>query len=921
VGNSQTFADVLESLGTNSYSKGANFEHVVKWWLQNDEVWSKELVSSTVKLWHESSLRTGPDIGIDLTAEDFNGNVWAIQAKNWNSEATLPKGEIDKFLSASNTKVFQKRLLISTTNSISTNALRAIDEQEKPVTVILKSHLEDSFAWSSYSSLKKEAARSPKKKLYPHQSKAVQQVTSKLVVGSRGQLLMACGSGKTITALRIDEALGSGLTLVLLPSLLLVQQTLKSWRVEAVSEFKALSICSDSSVNGDETVSRVSDLPFPVTTDPKEIRKFLNVPGRKVIFSTYQSSEKVQQALAGTKQKFDLIVCDEAHRLAGKVDEAFGTVLRKNAIPSDRYLFMTATPKVFSTILKARAKENDIEIHSMDQEDKFGPVFFEYSFAEAIEQNVLMDYKVVVMGVNDASIRELVDNRDFLQFGNQVVDAATLAAHFGVAKAMRDNSIKRVITFHSRVERAKEFAELYPKVMSQSHGKPVRVLSEAISGKDPAFVRRKLLDKLKDLPGFDFGIVSNSRCLTEGVDVPSLDGVAFIDPRSSQVDIIQAVGRAIRKGGAEKKSGFIILPIFFPSQDLNEQRIDESQFKPVWQVLNALKSHDASLEEEINTLRRGLGRIGTKAQLPSKIVFDLPTGFPADFSEKITTYILEKTSSVWEEVFGKLERFSDAHGHARPRQSSKDPEELALAAWVGRQRGNFNVGQLSKYRAKKLESIDGWSWNVHETQWLEGYDRLVAYSKEYGTSKVPGKYQDEEGYLGVWLSKLRGKKSELSNTQRDLLEKLPEWSWDPLEDDWEESLSELRKLALEKGNTRYGPDARFASGRSIRAWVGKQREVKASLTEDQVARLEAITGWSWDPFADANSLTRAELLKYVEEFGTSKVPHGYKTPDGFLLGSKVQNIRQSYRMGTIKPEMKKFVTGLPGWVWKTSAKD
>lgn len=920
MGKIQTFADVLRSLGSSSYSKGANFEHLVKWWLQNDEVWSKELNSSSVKLWQESPFRTGPDIGIDLTAEDFNGNVWAIQSKNWNTEATLPKGEIDKFLSASNTKAFQKRLLISTTNTISVNALRAIDEQEKPVTVILKNHLEDSFAWSSYTGLKKEAARSPKKKLYPHQSKAVRQVTSKLVVGARGQLLMACGSGKTITALRIDEALGSDLTLVLLPSLLLVQQTLKSWRVEAVSEFKALSICSDTSVNGDETVSRVSDLPFPVTTDPKQIRKFLNVTGKKVIFSTYQSSEKVQQALAGTKQKFDLVICDEAHRLAGKVDEAFGTVLLKNAIPSDRYLFMTATPKVFSTILKARAKDNDIEIHSMDQVDTFGPVLFDYSFADAIEQSVLMDYKVVVVGVDDSSIRGLVENRDFIQFGDQVVDAATLAAHFGVAKAMRDNKIRRVITFHSRIERAKEFASLHPRVAAQLFKSPVRVLSQAISGKDPSFVRKKLLDKLKDLHEYDLGIVSNSRCLTEGVDVPSLDGVAFIDPRSSQIDIIQAVGRAIRKGGADKKSGFIILPIFFPSNDLSQKRIDESQFKPVWQVLNALKSHDSSLEEEINALRRGLGRKGTKAQLPSKILFDLPVGFPTDFTEKIKTYVLEKTSSAWEEMFGRLESFRYENGHSRPQQYSKDPDELSLSSWVGRQRGNFATGQLSSYKAEKLKSLDDWSWNVHDTKWLEGYDRLVAYSKENGTTQVPGKYRDKEGHLGVWLSKLRGKKSQLSAEQIAMLESLPGWSWGPLEGEWELGLSELGILAAAKGSTRFSREQKFSDGRSISGWIKKQRADKGALSEDQVARLEAISGWSWDPYGEANSRTRDELLKYVAEFGTSNVPTGYKTQDGYRLGSQVAKIRRNRKLGQIKPEMKKFVTSLPGWIWDNSTK-
>lgn len=916
MGKNQTFKDVLESLGTNSYSKGTNFEHVVKWWLQNDEVWSKELVSSSVRLWQESPLRTGPDIGIDLTAEDFNGNVWAIQAKNWNSETTLPKGEVDKFLSASNTKVFQKRLLISTTNSISTNALRAIDEQEKPVTVILKSHLEDSFAWSSYTSLKKEAARPPKKKLYPHQSKAIRQVTSKLGVGSRGQLLMACGSGKTITALRIDETLGSKLTLVLLPSLLLVQQTLKSWRVESGSEFKALSICSDSSVNGDETVSRVSDLPFPVTTEPKEIRKFLKVPGRKVIFSTYQSSGKVQGALAGTKQRFDLVICDEAHRLAGKVDEAFGTVLRKNAIPSDRYLFMTATPKVFSTILKARAKDNDIEIHSMDQEDKFGPVLFEYSFAEAIEQNVLMDYKVVVMGVNDASIRELIDNRNFLQFGDQVADAATLAAHFGVAKAMRDNSMRRVITFHSRVEKARQFASLHPQVVAKLHKQPVRVMSEAISGNDSAFVRRSLLDKLKDLNGFDSGIIGNAKCLTEGVDVPSLDGVAFIDPRSSQVDIIQAVGRAIRKGGPDKKSGFIILPIFFPSQDLNEQRIDESQFRPVWQVLNALKSHDARLEEEINALRQGLGKKGAKAQLPTKIVFDLPVGFPQDFVSQIKTYILERTSSIWEESFAKLEIFSQEQGHARPKGQHKDNDEMALSRWVIKQRTEFNKGLLSADRAKKLEAIVGWTWDPFETQWLEYFDRLALYSKKHGSSRVPSTYRDEDGPLGKWVSKVRAKKSILSDTQKNLVEKLPDWTWDPFADQWELALAELRNLALKRENTVFSREEKFSDGRSIGGWVISQRQERANLTDDQVARLEAIQGWRWaDPTFEANV---EALLDLTTQDGNISVITGKNRKFGGLdLWQFIQTQRTKHRQGQLEAEKTETLQTIPGWVWNT----
>jgi predicted helicase len=310
------FEKVLESLGQESFSKGTKFERVLKWWLQNDDIWSKELLPDSVELWDESNYRTGPDIGIDLTATDIAGNVWAIQAKNWNPDVVLPKSEIDKFLTASNTKIFQKRLLVTTTNEISTNALRAIQEQEKPVVVVSKTNLEDSEIWEFFQDSLRPPKAAPKKQLFPHQSEAIKAVATSFKSNTRGQLLMACGSGKTITAQRIQEKLASETTLILLPSLLLVEQTLKSWRSEASKPFLALSVCSDSSVNGDDPISKASDLPFPVTTNPNEIRKFLQLPGKIVIFSTYQSSQKIEEAVKSKKFQFDLVICDEAHRLA-----------------------------------------------------------------------------------------------------------------------------------------------------------------------------------------------------------------------------------------------------------------------------------------------------------------------------------------------------------------------------------------------------------------------------------------------------------------------------------------------------------------------------------------------------------------------------------------------------------------------------
>lgn len=923
MGQKTEFERVLETLGEDSFSKGIKFERILKWWLQNDEIWSKEILPDSVKLWEESPHRSGPDIGIDLTATDVHGNVWAIQAKNWNPDVVLPKSEIDKFLTASNTKMFQKRLLVTTTNTISTNALRAMEEQEKPVVVVSKANLDESEIWESFSTSMRLPKPKPKKELFPHQLEAVKSVTASFKKNERGQLLMACGSGKTITAQRIQEKLDSETTLILLPSLLLVQQTLKSWRAEAKKPFLALSVCSDSSVNGDEPVSRISDLAFPVTTDPNQIQKFLRLSGKKVIFSTYQSSQKIEEALRGGKFQFDLVICDEAHRLAGKVDKSYGTVFREGAIPSKRFLFMTATPKIFSSRLRTQATENDIEIHSMDDESKFGRVFYNFSFADAIQTNVLTDYKVIVMGVDDSSISDLVQSRQFIDFQDKTLDASTLAAHFGIAKAMQTYAIKRVISFHSRVERAREFASIHQSVVDLVSRKfPKAILSEAISGKDSVFRRKQLLDKLRDLRDVDYGIVTNAKCLTEGVDVPSLDGVAFVDPRSSQVDIVQAVGRAIRKGGKDKKVGFIILPVFFPTTTLDEQTIDESQFAPVWQVLNALKSHDAKLEEQINTLRRGLGKNGSAADLPSKIVFDLPIGFPVQFTEKIKTYLLEKTSSIWEEWFARLEVFSQEFGHCTPKRESVDDNERALAGWVSHQRNKYNNGKLQSERVRSLESLGSWTWDARETQWMEYFEALQTYASKCGTSRVPSTYQgDDNKHLGKWVAKLRAKRSTLTNKQKNLLEGLADWSWDPFAEQWQSAFAEVRSLAAKKGDTHFSRKEKLSDGRSLGGWVIKQRQEKENLTAEQISLLESVTGWSWNPFDERNAQTIEELKKYLAEFGDTEVPQAYETKDGFKLGYRVSKIRGDFRKGTLEPELVQSLSRLPGWTWNKRTDD
>ena len=297
----------------------------------------------------------------------------------------------------------------------------------------------------------------------------------------------------------------------------------------------------------------------------------------------------------------------------GRVSSDFATILDAEEIKARRRLFMTATPRYFTGRVVREAKEADFEVASMDDEAAFGPVFHRLGFAEAIERDLLTDYQVVVVGVDDATYRDWAQRGRFVTIdGTKVTDARTLAGQIGLAKAMRRYDLHRTITFHSRVKRAREFAHSLPEVIAwmPARQRPKGHLwSDYASGEMPAGQRHVLLRHLGRLDHGERGLLANARCLTEGVDVPTLDGVAFIDPRRSEVDIVQAVGRAIRLA-PDKTVGTIVIPVFIDTDEDPEIALDDSAFKPVWDVIKALRSHDDELGEQLDELRRQLGRRG-----------------------------------------------------------------------------------------------------------------------------------------------------------------------------------------------------------------------------------------------------------------------------------------------------------------------
>ena len=528
-----TFAELRERLSLD----GKQFERVCKWFLETDPRYSDRLVN--VWLWDDWPGRWGPDCGIDLVAEDRDGKNWAIQAKCYDPNYSVTKRDIDSFLSESSNENIHHRLLIATTDQVGKNARGVIHRSLNISQLLLQDLKTAPVVWpSNPARLRGGGPRKPVKR-WPHQTQAINNVTKNL--GKRGQMISACGTGKTLAALWISERLEAKRTLVLLPSLTLLSQTVSEWLANTKEPFAYLPVCSDDTVSrgNDAAVMFTSDLEYPVTTNPDDIATFLRKRGRKVVFSTYQSSPQIAEAQTRNRVPgFDLVIADEAHRCAGKVSSAYGTVLDDEAIRSKKRLFMTATPRTYTARVQKKADDEGIEVASMDDEDVFGPVVHQLNFGEAIEKGLLTDYQVVVVGVDEGRYKQMVDQRRIIKTDKDIrTDAKTLAKHVALAKAIRDYDLRRTITFHSRINTASSFANMLPKVVSwmpPRHQPKVELVTDHVSGEMTTGERNRRLNRLRNIESGQSAVLTNAQCLSEGIDVPTLDGVAFIDPRRSQ---------------------------------------------------------------------------------------------------------------------------------------------------------------------------------------------------------------------------------------------------------------------------------------------------------------------------------------------------------------------------------------------------
>lgn len=678
-----TFTQILTKYRQNSYSerdKGDRFERLMQAYLQTDPRYAYRF--KNVWMWADFPFRAdfgGNDTGIDLVALEESGEYWAIQCKCFQETATIDKPAVDSFLATSSRHFkdaagsklgFSYRLWISTTNHWNSNATEAIQNQSPPVVRInLYELMEAPVDWEKLDQgTTGELSRTARKSLRPHQKTALDNTHEYFKAADRGKLIMACGTGKTFTSLRIaeHETNGKGLILFLVPSIALLGQALAEWSAEAQEPINPICICSDSGVsrkkakNEDSDGFSVLDLALPASTNIKNILRqfefYRNNPngGMTVVFSTYQSIDVIAEAQRTWNSQhgtsgfgtFDLIICDEAHRTTGVTlaesdESAFVKVHNNDFIRSKKRIYMTATPRLFSDDSKSRAAQAEAVLCSMDDPAVYGEEIYRIGFGEAVEKNLLTDYKVLVLALNEkdipAAVQKIITSKESEINTDDVskligcINALSkqIIGDEGILKDSDPEPMRRAVAFCQNIKVSQKItttfnvaADVYVDSLDTvQREKTVSVASKHIDGGMSATQRDELMMWLKE-PNEgrnECRVLTNVRCLSEGVDVPSLDAVLFLSARNSQVDVVQSVGRVMRTSPG-KKYGYIIIPVVIPADVEPERALDDNdRYRVVWTVLNALRAHDDRFNATVN-------KIELNKKRPSQILVGRPAG-------------------------------------------------------------------------------------------------------------------------------------------------------------------------------------------------------------------------------------------------------------------------------------------------------
>ena len=880
---------------------------------QAEEVWPFKCIPTKIK--EDLSLGTNQqDMGVDGVFKTVSDEFNAYQAKFRTDRKSITWGDLSTFMGLTD-KVSQ-RVLFTNSNDITS----VINERTgfycirgNDLDRLDRNDFETILKW-----LKSGVLEVERKEPRPYQDEAIKDILNTLNDDDRATALMACGTGKTLVSLWVSERMDCQNILVFLPSLTLVRQTLHEWLREIQwQHLSYLCVCSDPTVAGKELDSikiNQSDVDFAVTTDSSTVKQFLSqsTKGVKIVFSTYQSADIVAEGM-DSDLRFDLGIFDEAHKTAGREGKKYGFALKDDNLCIKKRLFLTATPRHYN--LNKRNKEGDFDlVYSMDNPDVYGKVTHELSFAAAARQDIICNYKVIISVVTSEQVNKEMLKRGEVLINGDVVNAQLIANQIAFKEAINKYNIRRVFTFHRSVATAKSFTG------KGSEGVRTQLPdfnTFHVNGTMPTAMREGIMNEFKSS---NSSVISNARCLTEGVDLPAVDMVAFMSPKKSKVDIVQATGRAMRKDpqNPDKVLGYILVPLYLEitTGESIEDAVAKADFGEVWNVLQALQEQDEVLADVIRQMQEDKGRDEGQKGDDFGDIIDI---FGVDISlktlqESITAVCIDKLGFTWDLMYGVLLKYKEQFGDCNvPNRWLKNK---VLGSWVSTQRVNYRNKILSIDRIKRLEDI-GFEWEPNELLWEEKFEELKEYKKKHENCNVPAHYPKNK-QLANWVQSQRiyyRRGIVLSDDNIKRLEDIG-FVWNPSGSYWEEMLDELKEYKKAHGDCNVPRS--FSENKQLFYWVKTQRTNYRMeiLSDDRVKRLEDI-GFVWELRVANKSLPWEEgfeaLKEYKEKHGNCRVPESW-IENNLKLGRWVERQREKYQSEKLSDDHIKRLEDV-GFTW------
>ena len=854
---------------------------------QAKKVWPK---SSLIPPMIAQKLRLrSKDKGVDGLYESLDGKLISYQAKFKTTRNNLNYGDLGNFFGLSD-RVDGKLIV---TNCIDIDK-ETRDRDPQFFNKINLDNLPHKY-WVKLISLLTKAAQSKSIQIKPdlHQRNAIEDCLSALKSHDRFQFISACGTGKTLSSLWIAEKYKPKTVLYLVPSLALLEQTLSEWVNHSVSYFPFLSVCSDRKTISDakdQIIIEKSDLPFEVTTDTNRIDDWFNATKNynfRVVFATYDSAEKVAGGLPNNFV-IDLAFFDEAHKTAGATEKIFTYALWDENLACAKRIFMTATPKIRKL---QKNSGGDLNVVSMDNIDIYGPVKHRLNFSTAAKNGVIVPFKILISQVNRDAIEAEKRRESITEVNNRLLYTDHVAHQIALQQAQLKSKAKKILTFHVTNKDAKLFVDPGPIGIKQ-HMKDFD--SYSVDGEMNTQIRKKIL---KEFSESNLGIVSNARCLTEGVDVPEIDLVYFDHPKKSIIDITQAVGRAIRKPRGEtlKRFGYVVVPLFLEKHKDEKlgDAVARTDFTNIAEVINSLRDQDDELNEflRIARVQKGSGKGTKRNPLDDHIEVIGPEINLDILQDFVLAKIVDKLTPTWDEWFGQLITYLEDNGCAPEikNKNNRKQKGISLADWCGQQRTNFNLGMLTDNRIKLLDDLKdiGWSWDPVNDRMIEMSNLIKSYCHKEKAWHIPERLNYNGIKIGQGSKTLKQSYAagKLPEKAKRNLESIPGWIWGNHDIIiWDLKFDRYKKWVIKNKRIipkrdEYITDIYGVENYNLGGWINQQvakysdKIGKGSLNKNQISRFEKeIPFWDWDHWGRKyNAYVKAIELIGLENITTSTV--------------------------------------------------